>query len=394
MSVGGNTSDLLPRSTVERLALENESRNLLSLTLTTRQMCDLEMLLNGGFSPLKGFMTKAEYFSVVESVRLPGGQVWPMPITLDVSEVFSQGVSIGEDITLQSAEFLPLAILKICDIWKPSKINEAKSVYGSPDDTSHPAIDYLFNTAGEYYIGGSLRGIQLPRHYDFKEFRLSPRELQKTFRNLGWERICGFQTRNPMHRSHFQVTLIAARQSESNILIHPVVGATKPGDVDHSTRVRCYQKMISKYPPGMAKLSLLPLAMRMAGPREALWHALIRKNYGCTHFVIGRDHAGPGKNRNGKDFYGPFAAQKFVHKFKEEIGITIVNVERVAYCPALDKYVQQSEIPEGESVLHLSGYRTQASLIQRIEDTYLVHFSGGGKRVANQVSQLETSRDS
>jgi sulfate adenylyltransferase len=279
--------------------LKVEAGNLPSWDLTARQVCDLELLMNGGFTPLKGFMGQADYEGVVENMRLADGALFPIPITLDVNEAFADKVAPGQDIALRDAEGVILAILSISDKWVPNKANEAEKVFGA-DDLAHPAVNYLHNQAGKVYLGGPIIGIQQPVHYDFKARRDTPNELRALFRKLGWRKVVAFQTRNPLHRAHQELTFRAAREAEANLLIHPVVGMTKPGDVDHFTRVRCYEAVLDQYPAQTTALSLLNLAMRMAGPREAVWHGIIRKNHGCTHMIVGRDHAGPGKNSASK----------------------------------------------------------------------------------------------
>src|SRR5262249_15397741 len=251
--------------------------------LTPRQICDLEMLLNGAFSPLTGFMNKADYESVCDNMHLANGILWPMPITLDVSEAFAKTLKPGgTKVALRDAEGVMIAILHVEDVWQPDRQAEAKSVFKTTS-VVHPGVGYLMNRSNPWYVGGRLEGLQLPSHYDFKGFRLTPAELRTEFANSGWRRIVAFQTRNPMHRAHVELTFRAAKQVEASLLIHPAVGMTRPGDVDYFTRVRCYQLLVGKYPAGTAKLSLAPFAMRMGGPRECIWHSLIRKNYGCTH---------------------------------------------------------------------------------------------------------------
>jgi sulfate adenylyltransferase len=332
-----------------------ESRDFPSWDLTPRQICDLEMLLNGGFSPLTGFMNKDDYESVCEKMRLSNGVLWPMPITLDVSEAFAKTLKPGSTkIALRDAEGVMIAILHVEDVWQPDRMAEAKSVFGTTSQV-HPGVNYLMTRSHPWYVGGRLEGLQLPSHYDFKSLRLTPAELRDDFANLGWRRIVAFQTRNPMHRAHVELTFRAARQVEASLLIHPVVGMTKPGDVDYFTRVRCYQLLVGKYPAGTAKLALVPFAMRMGGPREAIWHALIRKNYGCTHLIVGRDHAGPGKDSNGKPFYGPYEAQELFAKHEQEIGVTQVPFQMMVYLEDKDKYFPENEVPQGARVLTLSG---------------------------------------
>jgi sulfate adenylyltransferase len=332
-----------------------ESRDFPSWDLTPRQICDLEMLLNGAFSPLTGFMNKADYEGVCENMHLTNGILWPMPITLDVSEAFAKTLKPGSTkVALRDAEGVMIAILHVEDVWQPDRQVEAKSVFKTTS-VAHPGVVYLMNRSNPWYIGGRLEGLQLPSHYDFKSLRLTPAELRTEFANSGWRRVVAFQTRNPMHRAHVELTFRAARQVEASLLIHPAVGMTRPGDVDYFTRVRCYQLLVGKYPAGTAKLSLAPFAMRMGGPRECVWHALIRKNYGCTHFIVGRDHAGPGKDTDGKPFYGPYDAQELFAQNQSEIGVTQVPFQMMVYLEDRDKYFPENEVPKDARVLNLSG---------------------------------------
>ncbi|MEQ3624272.1 MAG: bifunctional sulfate adenylyltransferase/adenylylsulfate kinase [Celeribacter sp.] len=348
--------------------LKVEAGELLSWDLTPRQICDLELLMNGGFNPLKGFLTEADYDGVVENMRTSDGSLWPMPITLDVSEKFSDGVEPGTDIALRDQEGVILAILSVTDKWVPNKSREAEKVFGA-DDQAHPAVNYLHNVAGPVYLGGPITGIQQPVHYDFKARRDTPNELRTFLRKMGWRRIVAFQTRNPLHRAHQELTFRAARESQANLLIHPVVGMTKPGDVDHFTRVRCYEAVLDKYPAATTTMSLLPLAMRMAGPREAVWHGLIRKNFGVTHFIVGRDHAGPGKNSQGEDFYGPYDAQDLFREHEAEMGIEMVPFKHMVYVEERAQYEPADEIEDKENVtiLNISGTELRRRLAEGLE---------------------------
>jgi sulfate adenylyltransferase len=335
--------------------LKSHSREWPSWDLTGRQLCDLELLLSGGFSPLRGFMTKADYEGVCHDMRLASGVLWPMPITLDVSEEFAKKLQPGNSkIALRDPEGVMLAVLHVEEVWQPDRKAEAESVFGTASAV-HPGVDYLLNRGNPWYVGGKLEGVQDPSHYDFKAIRQTPAELRAEFARMGWRRVVAFQTRNPMHRAHVELTFRAAKMVEANLLIHPSVGMTKPGDVDYFTRVRCYQLLLSKYPAGTAKLSLLPLAMRMGGPREAIWHALIRKNHGVTHFIVGRDHAGPGKDSDGKPFYGPYEAQELLKKHEKDIAVTMVPFSMMVYLENQDTYVPDNEVPAGARVLNLSG---------------------------------------
>ena len=320
-----------------------------NITLTPRQLCDIELILNQGFTPLTGFLTQQDYDSVLDNCRLANNQLWPMPITLDVTASFAKSLQIKDIIALHDEEGVTIANLTVTDLWQPDKKREAQKIFNTIDVT-HPAVNYLFNFAGEYYIGGPLELVNMPRHYDFTEYRLTPAQTKKYFADNHIKHIVGFQTRNPMHRAHQELTLRAAQQINGHVFIHPVVGMTKPGDIDHFTRVKCYKKLLAHYPADTATLGLLPLAMRMGGPREALWHALIRKNYGCTHFIIGRDHAGPGKNANGQDFYGPYEAQAFVAKYSNEIEIEIIPFDEMMYVKNKNCYMTQNEIDADHSI--------------------------------------------
>ena len=334
--------------------LKAHSKQWPSWDLTARQLCDLELLITGGFSPLEGFMTQADYDSVCQNMRLVSGVLWPMPITLDVTEEFAKKLTAGSKIALRDPEGVMLAALHVEEIWQPDRRAEAKAVFGTTS-AAHPGADYAVNKANPWYVGGKIEGLQIPPHYDFRSLRLTPAELRAEFAREGWRRVVAFQTRNPMHRAHVELAFRAAKQVEANLLIHPSVGMTKPGDVDYYTRVRCYQLLLSKFPQSTAKLSLLPLAMRMGGPREAIWHALIRKNHGCSHFIVGRDHAGPGKDTDGKPFYGPYEAQAVFKKHEADIGVTMVPFNMMVYLEDQDKYVPDDEVKNGDRVLNISG---------------------------------------
>ena len=334
--------------------LKEEYLNYTYWTLNDRQICDLELILNGGFEPLNGFLGKRDFESVINDLRLENGALWPIPITLDVSIEFAELLSNGDSITLKDKEGFSLAIMEISDIWEPDRSKEATLVFGTNDD-KHPGVNHLLNESNPIYIGGNLKCIDLPHHYDYKNLRHSPKALKKKFQEMGWNKIVAFQTRNPLHRAHVEMTLKAIKELDANLLIHPVVGMTKPGDVDHYTRVRCYNHVLDRYPDNSAILSLLPLAMRMGGPREALLHAIIRKNYGCTHLIVGRDHAGPGNDKNGKPFYGPYDAQNIIEKYKDEIGIQMVPFKFLVYLPDQDSYKPIDEVPDGVNYKTISG---------------------------------------
>jgi sulfate adenylyltransferase len=335
-------------------AEKTRSRDLPSWDLSMRQTCDIEMLLNGAFSPLEGFLGEKDYRSVLAKTRLASGVIWPMPITLDVTPAFADKIKEGATIALRDAEGVLIGTMDVSSIYRPDKAAEAKAIFGTTDE-QHPGVSYLMRRANEVYLGGKVRGVEAPSHYDFKHLRDTPRELRARFQKLGWRRIVAFQTRNPMHRAHQELTFRAAKEVEANLLIQPVVGMTKPGDVDHYTRVRCYEHLIKAYPEQTTTLSLLPLAMRMGGPREALWHAIIRKNYGCTHFIVGRDHAGPGKDSTGKPFYGPYDAQNLLKEHEKELGITMVPFKNMVYVEDKAQYFPDNEVEPGMRTLDISG---------------------------------------
>ena len=342
--------------------LQLESKNWKSWDLTPRQLCDLELLMNGGFSPLEGFMVRGDYEAVCETMRLRDGTLWPMPVTLDVPEATASALVVGETLALRDPEGVMLAVLHVEDVWQPDRTAEAQSVYGTTN-MEHPGVSTVLARTHPWYVGGRIEGLQLPVHYDYHSLRLTPAALRAEFARAGWTRVVAFQTRNPLHRAHQELTLRAAKEVDAKLLIHPVVGMTKPGDVDHYTRVRCYQALMSTYPTDAARLSLLPLAMRMGGPREAVWHAIIRKNYGCTHFIVGRDHAGPGKDSSGTPFYGPYDAQELLRRHEEELDIRMVPFRNMVYVKDLDRYFPDDEVPAGAEVLDLSGTELRRRLM-------------------------------
>ena len=363
-TVGTMPSHLIPPhggSLVNLMASEERAEEIKTLSrdwaswgLAPRQVCDLELLLNGGFSPLRTFMGCEDYEGVCKNMRLADGTLWPIPITLDISDEAASGLQPGTPLVLRDLEGVMLAVLHVEEVWQPDLDAEAQQVYGTANP-EHPGVAHLMRSVHRNYVSGKLEGVRLPRHYDFTTLRLSPAELRQRFASLGWRRAVAFQTRNPMHRAHQEITFRAARDLEANLLVHPVVGMTRPGDVDHYTRVRCYQAIEHHYPHNTMMLSLLPLAMRMAGPREALWDAIIRKNYGCTHFIVGRDHAGPGSDSNGTPFYGPYDAQELMKEHEADLDIEMIPFKMLVYLEELDNYVPIDEVPDGQEAKSLSG---------------------------------------
>lgn len=322
------------------------------LNLKGRALHDLEVMLVGGFAPVTGFMGEEDYSSVVENMRLADGTIFPIPIVLDVPE--ESPYAVGERILLCDQFGNPLATMEVTSRFSPDKEKEAQGVYGTTDHM-HPGVLYINSEMQGTYLGGPVTKLALPERNDFKQWRRTPDELKALFKERGWDKVVGFQTRNPMHRAHFELVKRAAEKVGAPVLIHPVVGMTKPGDIDYVTRVRTYSVVHSNYGKDFTELSLLPLAMRMAGPREAVWHSIIRRNYGCTHFIVGRDHAGPGKGSDGKDFYGPYEARELALKHADEVGIVIVDSDELAYSKTRGAYVSTSEVTPEDEIENISG---------------------------------------
>ena len=362
---GGDLKNLY-LSAADADAEKQAARDYASWDLTERQLCDIELLLNGAFSPLEGFLNQDDYDSVVKTMRLTSGVLWPIPITLDVSEEFAASIHSGDKVALRDLEGVIIATIMVGDIWTTDKKTEAQGVYASTDE-AHPAVHYLNNIGNPVYVGGKLSGVAAPTHYDFNHLRDTPADMRERFHKLGWNKVVAFQTRNPMHRAHQELTLRAAHDIEANLLIQPVVGMTKPGDVDHFTRVRCYEHLLHRYPEQTTMLSLLPLAMRMGGPREAMWHAIIRKNFGCSHLIIGRDHAGPGKDSKGEDFYGPYEAQELLTEHADELDIAMVPFKLMVYAENRDEYVAIDDTTDDDKVLNISGTELRRRLAEGLE---------------------------
>ena len=359
---GGALVDL--SVTPDRAAgLKEQSRNWVSWDLSPRQICDFELLANGGFSPLRSFLGQDDYEGVCERMRLADGTLWPVPVTLDITEEKAAEIGSRASLALRDPEGVMLGVLHVTELYRPDRDQEAKLVFGTTDKV-HPGVAYLLDRSDPVYVSGELEVVSPPHHYDYKALRHSPAQLRARFTDLSWDRVVAFQTRNPMHRAHVELTLRAARQVEANLLVHPSVGMTKPGDVDHHTRVRCYQAVMGGYPHATAALSLLPLAMRMGGPREAVWHAIIRKNYGASHFIVGRDHAGPGRDSTGQPFYGPYDAQALLSEHGDELGMGIVPFQNMVYVEDRDEYMPVDEVPAGLRVLDISGTELRRRLAE------------------------------
>lgn len=334
---GGTLQNLLADE-LRVAQLKKDSQGFPSIILSQRQLCDLELLMNGAFSPLRGFMAREAYEGVLEKMRLPDGLLWPMPITLDIPDAVAEKLEIGGWLGLNDPEGFMLAVLRITDIWKPDKKREAQFVHGT-DSPSHPGVRFLYEQVHENYVGGQIEGIQLPMHYDFETLRDTPEELRHLFEKHGWNHVVAFNTSKPMHRLHRDITLRAAKEAQANILIHPAVGMTKPGDLHYYARVHCYQAIRRHYPHNLAMLSLLPMAVRMAGPREALLNAIVRQNYGCSHFIVGPEHAAPPEVRlGGERFYPRYAAQELVEQHQDELAIRMIPVREMHYVPEDEQF--------------------------------------------------------
>ncbi len=349
---GGSLVDLMVND--ERaVVIKDIALKLPDLTLNERQLCDLELLATGAFSPLQGFMTRADYEPVLDRMRLQNDVLWPMPVCLSISDTQARSIEAGQSVVIRDPEGFLLAIIHVEDMWPIEREKEALKIYGTTD-RNHQGVKYLLESEGDHYIGGRLEVLSLPLHFDFKQLRMSPKEVRNIYDKLGWHRIVGFQTRNPIQRIHFEMTIRAMREAKANLLLLMVTGMTKPGDFDHYTRVRCYREVTRHYPPNAFVLNLLPLSLRLAGPRDALLHAIIAKNYGCTHFIIGRDHASPGIPAGGSPYYESHAARRLAEECSKEIGLDIVPFEELVYLPFEDEYRPADQVPEGTQYISFS----------------------------------------
>jgi sulfate adenylyltransferase len=322
--------------------------------LQDRQLYDLDMLLMGAFAPLSGFMERKDYESVRDTMHLASGELWPLPVVLDVSSSDVDMFRAGKPVVLTDPYGTPLALLHPTDVYTPNRAAEVDAVYGT-NDTEHFGVRHILERTRPIYVGGRVEQLEFPRQIAFAEYRNTPAEQRTWFKKNGWKRVVGFQTRNPIHRAHFELLRRAADEYDAKVLIHPAVGETKDGDIDATTRVRIYKTIIDNYAKDFATLNVMPLAMRMAGPREALMHAIIRKNYGCTHFIVGRDHAGPGKDARGVPYYEPYAAQELAQTHADDIGIKIVAPKEMVYVEELDSYHPVDTVPLGHTVRSISG---------------------------------------
>ncbi len=355
---GGNLVNLIV-SPNEAEELKTYASRLPSILLSERSVCDLELLATGAFSPLDRFMGQADYQRVLDEMRLASGYVFPIPITLPVEP--GPHIRLGQDVALRDARNDLLAVMTIEEIYEWDRNEFAQKVLGTVD-SQHPLIAEMYRW-GPLNISGRLRVLQLPRHYDFRELRLTPAETRIRLEAMGRSNVVAFQTRNPLHRVHEELTKRAIEEVDGVLLLHPVVGLTRPDDVDYFTRVRTYKVMVERYyDSNRVLLALLPLAMRLAGPREAVWHMIIRRNYGANHFIIGRDHAGPGRDSTGKPFYGPYDAQELAELYSEEVGVKVIRFTEMVYLPDEDRYVEASKVPAGAKTVSISGTQVRDDL--------------------------------
>ncbi len=389
--------------------LRQEALNLKNIDLSGPQLADIELLLNRGMYPLVGYMDREDYEAVLDNMRLKDGTVFPLPICLDVNEDTAKKISVGERVALNDQEGVLLAILTVSEIWQKDAKREAEAVYGTTDSLQHPDVQRLFDAQTNWYIGGSLEGVSLPVHYDFQQLRYTPSETVRRFNMNGWRKVLGFHTDDYLHCAHREMVLTAAREAGAAILLHPVADLSHPGDLDHYTQVRCYQHFVEKFPPNMIMLGLMPFTSRKAGPRAALWQAIIRKNFGCSHFMVAEDHADPFKNGNDR-FYKKGAAQELVDEVAEETGIAMVPQKNMGYLPEEKRYVVigPQEKSQGETItseelhrrltmgLHIPEWFSYPDIVEELRNTFpprskqgftvfMTGLSGSGKSTIAKV---------
>ncbi len=358
---GGKLVDLMV-PTEKREEVKAYANHLPSIQISERAACDLELLATGAFSPLDRFMSRADHQRVLDEMRLADGHIFPMPITLPVEP--GPDIKAGQDIALRDSKNNLLAVMTIEEVYEWDHNEVAQKVFGS-QDLRHPLVSEMFRW-GKVNISGRLQVLELPRRHDFQDLRLTPAECRERLETFNHENVVAFQTRNPLHRVHEELTKRAVQEVDGVLLLHPSVGMTKPGDVDHYTRVRTYKALAQRYyDQGRILLALLPLAMRMGGPREALWHALIRRNHGVNHFIVGRDHASPGNDSTGKPFYGPYDAQELVQKYSEELGVKMVPFRELVYLPEEERYEEAPKIKPETRTASISGTQVREDYLNR-----------------------------
>lgn len=347
-------ASLLVANETDIAALKAAAANLPSWDLNPRQRCDLEMLLNGGFAPLTGYLGRADYERVLAEMRLVDGTVWPLPVVLDVTEAFAATVAPGRMVALRDAEGVLLAVLEVTDIWRPDLTAEAQITLGTADER-HPGAYDLLRHRHPVYLGGRVRGVALPTHYDFPMLRQTPAEVRASFARRGWRRVAAFLTRNPLHRLQYETTTRGARMADANLLILPIVGPTQPDDVDLYTRLRCWEEGLRRFREDHAEVAALPLAMRLAGPREALLQAIVARNHGCTHVIVGPYQGGAVRDEAGRPFYAAEAAKHLLEEFSGEIGIEVVAVPPLVYSEDRAQFIEAGEARPAERIATLTG---------------------------------------
>ncbi len=359
--------------------LKKLAMSLPDVQLNSRQLCDFEMLSNGVYSPLRGFMGRTDYESVLDRMQMQDGTFWPIPICLDISEMTARNFEVGQSVALRDPEGFLLGVMHIEDVWSPDRESEAIQIYGT-NDPDHPGVNYLLDMAGTYYVGGQIETISLPIHYDFRQHRFSPQEVRAECRRMGWKKIVGFQTRNPIHRPQFEITIRAMQEAGANLLLLPMVDLDRPGNFDHYTRINCYEQVARHYPPDSFMFNLMPMAMRAAGNRSALLHAMIAKNFGCSHFIVGRDHSGVGSSIKNKGTTGVSDAKALSEEFSAKLGIFIIPFEEMVYLPLEDEYRSQSEVPATTITVPISG----SDIKERVK---------AGKRIPDWMTFSEVARE-
>jgi len=385
---GGTLVNLLVNS--ERASeIRGQSHEWPSIDLGQRQLCDLELLLNGGFSPLEGFMGPADTAAVIAVTRLSDGIFWPLPLTLDIDEATADGLTIGEPVALRDAEGVMLAAMTVEEIFQPDREAEAAALFGT-GDKSHNGVSRFLHRTPPFAVAGRLEGLQLPVHYDFRELRLSPLELRRKFARLGWRKVLAYQTHQTMHRAQQAETQNAAREAGASLLIHPVVGLNQPGDVDHYTRVRCYQEILPQYPTFLARLNLLPLAVRGGGPSEAMLHAIVHKNHGCTHFSVEQNGEGSVLEVLGAPGYSDVEAREVISAHAEDLSINMVPSEEMVYADNRKRYIPVSEVAGEDRILSLTGEDVRKRLADDREIPEWFSFPG----VVRELRRRQPGRNS
>ncbi len=354
MTPHGGVLKNLVVDTARATILKELSYSLPDITLKDHQLCDLEMMATGAFSPLEGFMVQADYESVVDRMRLQDNTLWPIPVCLDISNDKAKSLEAGQSVTLRDPEGFLLAVMHIEDIWQSDKHREAQSVYLTTE-VDHPGVRHLYNDVQSHFIGGPIEVISLPLHYDFKQQRKTPAEVRQAIQKLGWQRMVGYQTSSVVHRPQFEITLEAMRRAKANLLLLPIVGVMRTEDFDYYTRVRCYKQMMRHYPPDTHLLSLLPHSMRLAGAREVVLSALVAKNYGCSHFAACHDHADPCIKKGHACFYDDKATQQLLDELQPDLGISLYRFPEMIYLPFEDEHRFVDKVPKGVKTIVMSG---------------------------------------